>query len=421
MSPFLTRAITNAAADRQARRGFTLVELLTVIVIIGILSTLFLGAVYQAESAAKRARTKALVARIHNRMMARWEEFATRRLPIALTAGAETGNASIPQRLVLARRQLIALRELARMELPDRYADLTFMPTVLRNGALPVRPIVWQAYRQKVHQIAVSRGITDDDAIALVSSQYQGAECLYLIMTLNVDDVSLGAESFSRRDIGDKDLDGMLEFIDAWGNPIEFLRWAPGFISDLQPLYAIHKDDRRFSLFHRDQPKASENPEFLVTRWKIETRREPVDYSRPRGTQRTYLFAVDTTDPFNPLKIGFHRPDGLNWQPGDPPPEYGFGLYPLVVSPGADGKYGLFFGVSRVDKFEIVPEERDYEWSPTEVSGSPLGANSDPYNFYRGSGNVIYWRGESLNPLASPEPGSHLDNIHGQMLDSSLR
>jgi hypothetical protein len=27
----------------------------------------------------------------------------------------------------------------------------------------------------------------------------------------------------------------MLEFHDAWGNPIRFIRWAPGFVSDLQP------------------------------------------------------------------------------------------------------------------------------------------------------------------------------------------
>lgn len=405
----------------MVRSAFTLIELLTVIVIIGLLSSLFLGAVYQAESTAKRSRTKALTARIHNRLMAKWEEYTSRRLPFNPTLGLQAGNASAPFRLLIARRQLIGLRELARMELPDRYADLTFMPEVLRNGSIPVQPNVWQAYRRKIHDAAVARGISDDDAISLVSAQYQGAECLYLIMTLNVDDASLGAESFSRRDIGDKDQDGMLEFIDAWGNPIEFLRWAPGFISDLQPLYSIHSSDPRFSLFHADQPKASESPDFLVTRIKVETRLVPVDYANPRGAKRLTAFTVETSDPFNPLKLGFHRPDGLNWQPGDPPPEYGFNLFPLVVSPGPDGKYGIYFGVSQVRKFTPEPEEKNYYWSPTEVSGDSTGAMSDPYNFYLGSGNVAYWRGEALNPINSPEPGSYLDNVHGQMVDTSLR
>lgn len=421
MSPSLTRAITNAAADRQARRGFTLVELLTVIVIIGILSTLFLGAVYQAESTAKRARTKGLVARLHNRLMVKWEEFATRRLPFTPSLGVQAGSSTAPYRLAVARRQLIGLRELARMELPDRYTDITFEPEVLRNGSVPVQPNVWHAYRRKVQDVATSRGIAVDDAIQLVSAQYQGAECLYLIITLNMDDPSVGAESFSRRDIGDKDLDGMLEFVDAWGNPIEFLRWAPGFISDLQPLFAIHRNDPRYRLFHQDQPKAAENPEFLVTRQKVEIRQEPVDPVNPAGQKRAIPFTVEVSDPFNPIKVGFHRPDGLNWQPGDPPPEYGFSLYPLVVSPGPDGKYGIFFGVRQVRKFQPEPPEKDYHWSPTEVSGDPLGAASDPYNFYQGQQGVIYWRGESLNLIANPEGGSYLDNVHGQMIDTSLR
>ena len=34
---------------------------------------------------------------------------------------------------------------------------------------------------------------------------------------------------FSEREIGDRDNDGIPEILDAWGNPIKFIRWAPGF------------------------------------------------------------------------------------------------------------------------------------------------------------------------------------------------
>ncbi len=44
-------------------------------------------------------------------------------------------------------------------------------------------------------------------------------------------------EVFKPADVADVDQDGFPEFIDAWGKPIRFLRWAPGFLSDLQQVW----------------------------------------------------------------------------------------------------------------------------------------------------------------------------------------
>ena len=41
-------------------------------------------------------------------------------------------------------------------------------------------------------------------------------------------------EQFGPGEIG-ADSDGMKYFLDAWGNPIHFLRWAPAYDSPLQP------------------------------------------------------------------------------------------------------------------------------------------------------------------------------------------
>ena len=51
-----------------------------------------------------------------------------------------------------------------------------------------------------------------------------------------------------------------LEFIDGWGNPIRFLRWPAGFVSDLQPLV---------------EPAATRDPEGIMTHLipSFETRR----------------------------------------------------------------------------------------------------------------------------------------------------
>jgi hypothetical protein len=56
---------------------------------------------------------------------------------------------------------------------------------------------------------------------------------LYLIITLACGDGE-ARTLFHESDIGDTDEDGAPEFLDGWGRPIEFIRWAPGFDSEIQ-------------------------------------------------------------------------------------------------------------------------------------------------------------------------------------------
>ena len=52
----------------------------------------------------------------------------------------------------------------------------------------------------------------------------QGAECLFMIITLGFTDELGGGNLFNEGSIGDTDGDGLPEFLDAWGMPIGFLR-----------------------------------------------------------------------------------------------------------------------------------------------------------------------------------------------------
>jgi hypothetical protein len=87
-------------------------------------------------------------------------------------------------------------------------------------------PSVHQAYFEAFQTACVSTSKRPEENSA--------AECLYLIVTI------LGGEDarkqFQDDEIGDTDENGLSEFLDGWGHPIRFLRWAPGFnLSDIQP------------------------------------------------------------------------------------------------------------------------------------------------------------------------------------------
>ncbi len=208
------------------RPGFTLVELLVTITIISILASSVLVATYAAQESAREARTRALVAKLHKLLMVRWESYRTRRVPLdTATLSRQVNPGARNAQFIFAKRRLQALRELMRMEMPDRYRDILDEPSGERRG-IEHRPALSRAYLRRYERVnALGTGVTP---------QFQGAECLYMILTMGAANESQGREQFRESEIDDVDGDGMPEFVDGWGRPISFLRWAPGFESELQ-------------------------------------------------------------------------------------------------------------------------------------------------------------------------------------------
>jgi prepilin-type N-terminal cleavage/methylation domain-containing protein len=250
------------AAGGHVRRlpsGVTLIELLITIMIISILAAAVLGVAAVAGETAREAKTKTIISRIHTLLMQHYDTYTTRRVkvrqPVLDAINSPTLNASTAQRGRLkAEARLYALREMMLMEIPDRWSDvlLNLVPSTPASGvaadplyldAPPVpdvpgdranRTELAGLYLRTYRRIAgatnkiTNNTNTDRDVLA-----NQGAECLYMVV-MNACGDGEARTLFPASSIADTDGDGAPEFIDGWGHPIEFLRWAPGFESDAQ-------------------------------------------------------------------------------------------------------------------------------------------------------------------------------------------
>lgn len=205
------------------RSAFTLIELLVVIVIIGVLSGAAMFAVFGVVEEGNIARTKSQIARINELITERWETYRTRAVPVKNLIAATNPKAAAQQRLY-------ALRELMRLELPDRMNDVMFIQSEL-DYAGPNSYLTKPKYLVSLPALSLNYRRR---ATSGWTNQYESAECLYMILQCLPEENGSSLNFFSSSEIGDKDNDGMREILDAWGNPICFLRWAPGFESDRQ-------------------------------------------------------------------------------------------------------------------------------------------------------------------------------------------
>ena len=236
---------------RPHRRGLTLIELLIVITIISMLTALVIGVATVAGETSREQHTKHVVERVHTLLMDYYGTLKTRRVRLNPAVEAAIDNSSDPQLNTAAKKgkakaeaRLYALRELMLMEVPDRWSDvlLNAVPTSLGGVGDARRPIyldpsslsangrtdLGEAFLRRYAAIATSSNPTSD-----VLTDNQGAECLYMIIMMATGDGE-ARTIFGESSIGDVDGDGAPEFVDGWGHPINFLRWAPGFESQIQ-------------------------------------------------------------------------------------------------------------------------------------------------------------------------------------------
>jgi prepilin-type N-terminal cleavage/methylation domain-containing protein len=209
----------------NARQGFTLVELMVVIVIISILSSLMLAGLAGVRQRAKVDKTRSTIRKIHEIVMPQYESYQTRRVY------TNNDNGTAPSsRLALEQNRLKNKRRLQLFEMPDTWADVgTFV-----SGTLTLPVISGTADLLASLRTAPARSHAKAKLLG-PSPDNESAECLYQVAVrsgLAADAV----EAFRGDEVGNVDGDSSPEFIDAWGKPIIYIRWAPGFSSPLSPL-----------------------------------------------------------------------------------------------------------------------------------------------------------------------------------------
>jgi len=179
-----------------AKQAFTLVELLVVIIVISILSAMTLGALANARKSSRTQTTTLMIRALNDAIMSQYEAYEDQSLSVADVAG------------------LVKLRLKMREELPDAWNDVgSITPTGSPGRSYVTYKSRWSG----------------------LSTQYQSAECLYMIITTSGLFPDF-LENVRPDRVGDIDGDGAKEFLDGWGNPIAFTRWAPGFSSPFSPI-----------------------------------------------------------------------------------------------------------------------------------------------------------------------------------------
>ncbi|MEC9095885.1 MAG: prepilin-type N-terminal cleavage/methylation domain-containing protein [Planctomycetota bacterium] len=301
---------------RSAQRGFTILELLVAIAIISLFSAMITVGMSTLQRQAQIRRCEQQVKKIDELIQTRFSELINKPLPIQFPS---LGTNPSPAQIAFRKFQIMTCRrELMRMELPDRITDVTNISYMFRDPTTNTQyammtPSSTNAFRRKATLNGSQGNAWTED--------HQGSECLYLILSIMQDQDANALDFLFPSEIGDTDGDGMLEVLDAFGNPLGFLRWAPG-------ISARPGVDGRWGT-----PNVDDNNDGIIDNALEFAMGNSDDYRSFSGIQ-----GVDEGDAPDWTDIG-----GADYRHYDSNPSNNpFHLFPLICSAGPDDEFGMY-------------------------------------------------------------------------------
>jgi prepilin-type N-terminal cleavage/methylation domain-containing protein len=301
------------------KSAFTLIELMVVVVIIVLLATLGGFAYFGAMQSARETKTIGTITKLDAAIADIYEryEFRFEHIEDSLDSGSQTTwntNKAAIAEADIARLKRLLMYDLMRMEMPSTRAEINTTPEaeVITVTIPGTPPSTYSFSLEPPAVLAVYKEICSNAPAGSGDLSTESAELLYLIIA-NLYPEAL--ENFAPTEIGDTDGNDLLEFIDGWGNPIIFIRFAPG----------ITNTERQPDLVKIAAARLSSPGVF------------------PHGVACQHVISGNNTinancsdvrneiirqwqDPFDPDML-----NGESWF-----------LYPVVMSAGRDGLFGIW-------------------------------------------------------------------------------